>query len=131
MNAIPGFIVVLSFPLLTSFAGSERLSFDRDIRSVLSDNCFQCHGFDDGARKADLRLDIREGATRDLGGYAAIVPGDPEASELIRRILTDDPDDLMPPPKSHLKLTKPEKGLLQDWIEQGATYEGHWAFEEK
>ena len=129
MNAISGCIVVLSFSLPTSFAGSDRLSFDRDIRSVLSDNCFQCHGFDDGARKVDLRLDIREGATRDLGGYAAIVPGDPEASELIRRIVTDDPDDLMPPPESHLKLTEPEKGLLQDWIEQGATYEGHWAFQ--
>ena len=125
MNAIPGFIVVLSYPLLTSFAGSDRLSFDRDIRSVLSDNCFQCHGFDDGARKVDLRLDLREGATRDLGGYAAIVPGDPEASELIRRIETDDPDDRMPPPESHLKLTELEKGLLQDWIDQGATYEGH------
>jgi len=129
MNAIPWIILGFSFSLLTPAGGNEKISFDRDIRSVLSDKCFQCHGFDDGARKADLRLDLREGATRDLGGYAAVAPGDPGASELIRRIMTNDPDDLMPPPASHLKLTEPQKDLLRDWIEQGAEYELHWAFQ--
>lgn len=118
-------IVILT--LMSCPAGE--ISFDRDIRPILSDKCFHCHGPDEKHRSADLRLDTLEGATRDLGGYAAIVPGDLEASELVYRITTDDPDEVMPTPKSHLKLTEKEKQLLKEWVKSGAEYEGHWSFE--
>lgn len=108
---------------------AEEFSFDRDIRPILSDNCFHCHGPDEKQRGADLRLDTFAGATEDLGGYSAIVPGDLEASEMIYRITTDDPNDVMPTPKSHLALTEREKELLQLWVESGAKYERHWSFE--
>ena len=76
------------------------IDFARDIRPLLSDNCFACHGPDAKQRKADLRLDTREGAIADLGDYSAVVPGKPTESALVSRILTDDHDDLMPPPDS-------------------------------
>lgn len=109
--------------------GSAEYSFDRDIRPILSDKCFHCHGPDPKTREADLRLDTFAGATRDLGGYSAIVPGDLDASEMIYRITTDDPADVMPTPKSHLKLTDEEKELLKKWVKSGAEYESHWSFE--
>ncbi len=88
----------------------------------------KCHGFDAKARQADLRLDTFEGATEDLGdGYGAIIPGHPEQSEAVRRMLTDDPEDKMPPPKSHLTLTKAQIDTMQRWIAQGAEYQPHWA----
>src|SRR6185436_3813897 len=108
---------------------SEKVSYNRDVRTILSDNCFYCHGPDEKHREAKLRLDIREDAVRDLGGYAAIVPGKPDASEIIKRITTDDEDDLMPPVKSKKKLTQEQKETLKRWIAQGATYERHWSFE--
>ncbi|MDC0288815.1 hypothetical protein OAL01_05130, partial [Rubripirellula sp.] len=104
-------------------------SFDRDIRPILSDRCYACHGPDEKKRKADLRLDTREGALADLGGYQAIVPGQPDESELIARILSDDVDEMMPPPDSHLPLNSKEKALFRSWIEGGAEWEGHRAFE--
>jgi len=103
------------------------MSFNRDIRPILSENCFACHGFDAKKREADLRLDTAEGAFADLGGYAAIVPGDLAKSETWTRILSTDPDDMMPPPKSHKTLTDAQKNTLKRWIEEGAVYEGHWA----
>ncbi|MEO0414495.1 MAG: DUF1549 domain-containing protein, partial [Verrucomicrobiota bacterium] len=114
--------------LALSAHGAE-FSFDRDIRPILSDKCFHCHGPDENTRGADLRLDTFDGATEDLGGYAAIVPGDLEASELIYRITTDDPDDIMPTEKSHLTLSDREKDLLKLWVKSGAEYENHWSFE--
>jgi mono/diheme cytochrome c family protein len=110
-------------------AAAPTLSFNRDIRPILSENCFACHGFDEKKRDADLRLDIAEGAYADLGGYKAIVPGDPAKSEAWTRILSDDPDEIMPPPKSHKTLTDEQKDILKRWIEEGAAYEGHWALE--
>ena len=107
----------------------EEVSFGRDIRPLLSNHCFQCHGPDPGARQENLRLDLREEATADRGGYAAIVPGDAEASEMWRRINADHVEDRMPPvdgPKP--QLTEAEKELVRRWIEDGAVYEGHWAF---
>lgn len=103
---------------------SAPLSYNRDVRPILAENCFACHGPDKAARKAKLRLDVRDEAL----AKEAFVPGDIEASELVYRILTDDADDVMPPPKSHKKLTDTQKKTLQDWIKQGAKYEAHWAY---
>ncbi|MBX2852494.1 MAG: PSD1 and planctomycete cytochrome C domain-containing protein [Phycisphaeraceae bacterium] len=104
----------------------EPISFNRDIRPILSENCFFCHGPDAKHQEADLRLDFFEHATRDLGGYAAIVPGDREGSETWHRII--DKEDPMPPVKSHKKLTEGEIELIGRWIDQGATYETHWSY---
>ena len=112
------------------FAGEDLggVDFARDIRPLLSDNCFACHGPDAKQRKADLRLDTREGALADLDGTSAVVPGKPSESELVRRVTTDDEDDLMPPPDSGKKLDATQKALLQRWIAEGAEYELHWSY---
>ena len=112
------------------FAGKDLggVDFARDIRPLLSDNCFACHGPDAKQRKADLRLDTREGALADLDGTSAVVPGKPSESELVRRVTTDDEDDLMPPPDSGKKLDATQKALLQRWIAEGAEYELHWSY---
>jgi mono/diheme cytochrome c family protein len=115
--------------LLPAFASTGRkLDFNRDIRPILSDNCFHCHGNDEKTREAKLRLDTPEGAFRDLGGYQAIKPRDPAASEVWKRITTRDEDDVMPPPKAHKKLKPEQIALIKRWIEEGAEYRGHWAF---
>ncbi len=105
------------------------INFNRDVRPILSETCFRCHGPDSASRAAGLRLDLPESATEDLGGYAAIVPGNAEASEGWQRIISDDPDMVMPPAKSHLVLTDSQKETLRRWIDQGAAYRGHWAFQ--
>jgi len=104
------------------------LSFNRDIRPILSENCYYCHGFDSNHRKAKLRLDSLEGATEDHDGTKAIVPRDLAKSAVWQRIISDDSDEVMPPPETHKKLTTEQKVLLKKWIEQGAKYEAHWAF---
>ena len=104
----------------------EPISFNRDIRPILSENCFFCHGPDPKHREADLRIDLFEAATADLGDYAAIVPGDREASETWIRIT--DKADPMPPKKSHKKMTPEEIELIGRWIDQGAKYETHWSY---
>lgn len=107
----------------------DRIDYNRDVRTILSDNCFACHGPDKNTRKADLRLDTREGAFAALEeGAHVVVPGKPDDSELYRRIATDDEDDLMPPPKSNKELTERQKAILKKWIEQGAEWKGHWAY---
>jgi hypothetical protein len=104
---------------------SGRPKFNRDVRPILSDKCFHCHGPDSKKREADLRLDVREAA---IEGHA-IIPGDTEASEIITRILSHDEDEVMPPPQSKLgRLTAQEIELLQRWIREGAEYEAHWSF---
>ncbi len=106
------------------------VDFNRDIRPLLSDNCFACHGPDDKQRKAKLRFDTHEGALAKLrGGNAAVVPGKPDESALVERVSADDPKMVMPPPKSGKKLTTEQKELLRRWIAQGAPWSGHWAFE--
>lgn len=110
-------------------AEQEPLNFSRDIRPILSSKCFACHGPDSQDRDADYRMDTKEGAFADLGGYHAIVPGDPENSEIIKRIISDDEDKLMPPPKHKKPITPEEVALLKRWIAEGAPYTGHWAFE--
>ena len=121
-------IGLLTGMLSTSVMAEDSINFSRDIRPILSDNCFNCHGPDRKTRKADLSLDTREGALADLNGHAAIVPGKPAESELIARILTHDADDIMPPPESKKTLSEAQKNLLKDWITQGAEYAQHWAY---
>ncbi len=119
------FIALAFFGLLTQLSqGEKKISFDRDIQPILSENCYYCHGTDPAHREGDLRLDLREDAL-DAG---AIVSGKPEKSEIIARIHSHDPDDLMPPPDSNRKLTKAQKDLLARWIKEGAEYTAHWAF---
>ena len=107
-----------------------RVQFNRDVRPILSDTCFKCHGFDKAARKAELRLDVRAEAVTPRGGdrLVPIVPGDAARSEIWRRIVADDQGELMPPPDSHLVLTAAQKQTIRRWIEQGAEYQPHWSF---
>lgn len=109
------------------------ISYNNDIRPILSDKCFLCHGPDLNTRQAGLRLDLQEGAFAELiskKGHSAVVPGDPENSELIKRISSDNPAYLMPQPESNLpQLTASEIELFRQWISEGAKYENHWAFE--
>ncbi|MFN0126933.1 MAG: DUF1553 domain-containing protein [Verrucomicrobiales bacterium] len=100
-----------------------RVEFNRDVRPILSDRCFICHGTDAKQRKGDLRLDQREAALE------ALAPGRPDESEVVRRLFSDDPDEVMPPPESNLSVSAEEKAMLRAWIEQGAEYQGHWAFQ--
>ncbi|MBT7923920.1 MAG: DUF1553 domain-containing protein [Opitutae bacterium] len=108
----------------------EALQFNQDVRPILSDHCYACHGPDAHSRKAKLRLDKRESAlgTNEVG--AAIVPGKPELSELVFRIESDDEDEFMPPPKFRKSLSSAEKKILVRWIAEGAKYEKHWSFEQ-
>ncbi len=104
---------------------AEKLQFNRDIRPILSDKCFHCHGPDPKKREADLRLDVREAAVE----AKAIAPGKPELSEMIARIVTEDADDHMPPAKAKLgKLSATEIATLRQWVAEGAEYEAHWSF---
>lgn len=109
-------------------ANSETLEFNRDIRPILSDKCFACHGFDAKTRKAKLRLDTAEGAYSLRDKTQAIKPGDLDDSEVWHRITSIDADEMMPPPESNKHLTDIEKDLLKRWIESGAEYQLHWAF---
>lgn len=108
----------------------DEVRFSRDVLPILSDRCFHCHGPDEGNREADLRLDKQADAVADRGGYAAISPGRPERSELLARVTAKDADLRMPPPDSHRKpLSPPEIETLRRWIQQGAEWGRHWAFE--
>ncbi|MDA7510820.1 DUF1549 domain-containing protein [Verrucomicrobia bacterium] len=104
------------------------VDFNREIRPILAENCFQCHGPDAANRKADLRLDTESGAKANVAGVAAVVPNNPDKSELIRRINHSDPDDRMPPEDSKRKLSEGQKEQLTQWILEGAQWENHWAF---
>ncbi|WP_184677070.1 DUF1553 domain-containing protein [Algisphaera agarilytica] len=110
-------------------AQKGQVRFNRDIRPLISDNCFHCHGPDSGTREAGLRLDTHEDLLRDLGGRFAVVPGKPEQSELYKRIIATDADEIMPPPKSHKHLNAEQIDLFRRWIEEGAQWEDHWSFE--
>ena len=106
-----------------------KVDFNAEVRPVLSNNCFFCHGPDAHERKADLRLDTEEGATRDLGGYAALVPGSLEKSEMWARIISPDSDDVMPPPEAHKVMTPKEREIIKQWILEGAKYDEYWAYQ--
>ena len=110
-------------------AAPKKISFNRDVRAILSENCYTCHGPDANARKAKLRLDVRKSAVSEgKDGLFAIKPGDVEESELIYRILSNDPDEIMPPKESKLSLSAEQKAALKQWVSEGAEYEPHWAY---
>ncbi|MCH2331135.1 MAG: hypothetical protein MK312_06335, partial [Roseibacillus sp.] len=123
-------------PIIAQFASAILLTgpavavpdFTREIRPILADKCFACHGPDANTREAKLRLDTPEGAKKEHGGARAIVPRYPEDSEAWIRIISEDPDEVMPPPDSHTELSPAEKDLLKQWILEGAPYQKHWAF---
>lgn len=123
MRYLPSLPVVIFLSL--SVFGEEPIHFNRDVRPILSDKCFFCHGPDGAKREADLRLDEREAAL----SASAFTPGKPEQSELVKRIKSHDPEERMPPPASKLEpLSERDVAILEQWIQQGAIYEGHWSF---
>ncbi len=106
----------------------DRIQFNRDIRPILSDNCYACHGPDKNKRKADLRVDTKEGIFSHIENRTTVVPGKLAESELFRRVTAEDPAERMPDPKSNKRLTPREIALLKKWIEQGAAWQGHWSY---
>jgi hypothetical protein len=118
--------LLVSAPFLSA---ESPVDFRRDVRPILSDNCLECHGPDEAAREADLRLDTPEGAFTTLFGSTPIVPGNPDESEVIYRITTTDRDERMPPADSKKDFTKEDAAILTRWIEQGAAYDEHWAWQ--
>lgn len=123
LPAVLAVLVLAYFPGLSSADPPGQIDFNRDVRPILSNNCFACHGPDEKVRKADLRLDTKDGAMA-----SAVVPGKPETSELIARVASKDPDSVMPPPKSGKKLAPREVDILTRWVKEGAQYAQHWAY---
>jgi hypothetical protein len=123
------FTALLALGTASAATTGAPVDFNRDVRPIFAANCLKCHGIDEGSRKAKLRLDDRESAIAPLkGGDRAIVPGKPDESELVRRVFSDDDDEVMPPAKTQMKLTADQKNTLRQWISEGAAYEIHWAF---
>ncbi|MCY2996063.1 MAG: DUF1553 domain-containing protein [Planctomycetota bacterium] len=118
-----GITLGLLLVLGRSAAADDSLGYNRQIRPILAEHCFACHGPDSASRKADLRLDRREAALK----AQAFAPGKPEDSEAIRRIVAADPEEVMPPPSTHKKLTELQKTLLKQWVVAGAEYQPHWS----
>jgi hypothetical protein len=118
----------LARPGLAAEPGDSKVDFNRDIRPILSDVCFQCHGPDKAQRKGDLRLDVKDDVYKDRGGYALVAPGKPDQSELYARLIDADEKQRMPPPDALRQLSKAEIELFKKWIEQGAEWQGHWAY---
>ena len=113
----------------TAFAAETAPDFNREVRPILSNYCFKCHGPDDKARKAKLRFDVRESALREAeSGAKVIAPGQPDASDLVTRIFSADPDEVMPPPAMKKELNAAQKDVLRRWIASGAKYDAHWPF---
>jgi hypothetical protein len=120
-------IAILSF-LPLSLVCAQEVSFNRDIRPIMSDTCFRCHGHDANSRMANMRLDIREDALKPKKNGTPIVPGDPDHSEIIQRVFATNAR-VMPPPYAHKELTQAQKDTIRRWVAQGAKYEGHWAYQ--
>jgi len=123
-------LLTLLAPLVsTAGRAATPVNFNREILPILSDACFHCHGPDAATREAKLRLDERDGLFRTRDGVTVVKPGDARASELFLRIISQHEDEVMPPPKATRKLTPAEVDLLRRWIEAGAPWGGHWAYE--
>src|SRR6266851_9170998 len=120
--------VLLASALATAGGAQGAVSFNRDIRPIMSDTCFRCHGPDKNARMAGLRLDIRDEALKERKpGVIPIVPGDPDGSAIIQRIFATDAR-IMPPQFAHKELSAAQKNTIRQWVAEGAKYEGHWAY---
>ena len=133
-----GIKMVRSISLMTTLFGlvlahqvtaQDAVDFDRDVRPILSNTCFTCHGPDSNKRQSDLRFDVEASVFADRDGSPILVRGKPNESELIKRILTDDEDLVMPPPDQKQQLSKQDKEILKAWVQQGAPWRGHWSFE--
>ena len=124
MSRCPLILALLLAAGLSAAAAAGDISYNRDIRPILVENCFGCHGADSAGRKADLRLDDRDAAVES----GAIKPGDPDSSAMLDRIFSDDPEEVMPPPSIKKVLTAEQKALLKRWIAAGAEYQPHWSF---
>ncbi len=130
LTFVPCFVAGLLCSCLPSpLLADDPIDFTSQVRPLLSDRCFHCHGPDAQNQDSEFRADSRENLFADLGGYFAVVPGDLAASELHLRIRSEDPAEQMPPPDSNRALSAAEKDILDKWIAQGAPYEGHWAFQ--
>src|SRR5271170_3050723 len=118
------FCLLATAPLIRS-----EISFNRDIRPIMADTCFRCHGPDKNARMMGLRLDIRDEALKTTkSGVTPIVPGDPDHSAIIQRVFSTD-RKIMPPASAHKELTAAQKATIRQWVAEGAKYEGHWAYQ--
>jgi hypothetical protein len=123
LTQLPSIAFLLIISAQAVAADVPRVEFNRDIRPILSDTCFKCHGPDSTTRKAELRLDLREAALE----AGAFVPGDAEKSELVARIFSEDPNEVMPPPNSLKTLSPQQKELFRRWVQEGAEYQPHWS----
>ena len=121
-------LVLLAALGCASRLGAADVDFNRDVRPILSDKCFACHGPDEKHREAELRLDVEKSAKEDRGGYRVLTPGKPDQSDLVKRIISEDESERMPPKKSGKALTPAEIELLKQWVAQGAKYQVHWAY---
>ena len=135
MNVGRAFLCILAICLLAGGAYAadaaaipDRIDFNRDVRPILSDNCYFCHGPDRNKRKADLRLDTKDGIFSHIKDAITVVPGKPDQSELFRRVTASNPGERMPDPKSNKRLSDHDIAILKKWIEQGAPWQGHWAY---
>ena len=125
---VPAMLLVLLASLRAN--ADEPILFNRDVRPILAEHCWQCHGFDEHARKSGLRLDVRENATAAAeSGAVAVVPHDVDSSELIKRIASVDPETQMPPASFNKPLSTSQIETLRQWISNGAIYQRHWSFE--
>jgi mono/diheme cytochrome c family protein len=121
---VPSLALAAAAGLAGLASAAEKISYNEQIRPILVENCFGCHGADSAGRKADLRLDDRDAAVES----GAIAPGDPDSSVALDRIFSDDPEEVMPPPSIKKVLSAEQKELLKRWIAEGAEYEPHWSF---
>src|SRR5438477_11621002 len=127
LNASRALIAGLVLTIAWALAEDAKVGFNRDVRPIMSDTCFRCHGPDKNARMAGMRLDIRDEAIRPTrSGRTPIVPGDPDKSEIVARILASG-RTVMPPASAHKELTEAQKNTIRRWVAEGAVYEGHWA----
>uniref|UniRef100_UPI0037CB7636 c-type cytochrome domain-containing protein n=1 Tax=Prosthecobacter sp. TaxID=1965333 RepID=UPI0037CB7636 len=122
----------ITLPLIASAVAEPAprpIQFSKEIRPILSENCFFCHGPDEKKREAGLRLDDETSAKKNNDGTTAVVPGHPEKSALLERIVSKDADEVMPPPKQHKTISPAQIALLTEWIKQGAPWGKHWSYE--
>src|SRR5437870_3294403 len=128
-GCLRGLAVVVLVGCHPAFAAQKDLDFNRDIRPILSDHCYACHGPDENKRKGGLRLDRQEEALKTLkSGSRAIVPGDLAKSTLVQRLTSHDPDEVMPPPQEAKPLRAEQVELLIRWVKEGAQWKNHWSF---